>query len=195
MINNDLSNEEYHALEAIGASGLCLLDKSPAHYYARYLDPDREPVEPTPAMALGTAVHTAILEPAEFDNLYTVIPEGLDRRTKEGKQVYSLIKESGKTPLKFDDMKRIIKMQEAVHAHPISKAIWSLDCVFESSILQIDKESGIECKIRPDLYVKPCDDFPNGIVIDLKTTTDASSQAFAKSAFNLKYYIQVLSHN
>ena len=70
------TNEEYHNdVTRIGKSGLDLIAKSPAHYWARYLDPARLPDEPTAAMRLGTAVHHAILEPDEFSRRYKVLPE------------------------------------------------------------------------------------------------------------------------
>ena len=80
-----MNNEQYHAdTSAISASGLKLFMRSPAHYYAAYLDPNRVERQPTPAMRLGTATHCAILEPTRFNAEYAVIPESIDRRTKEG---------------------------------------------------------------------------------------------------------------
>ena len=61
-IIKDMPNEVYHAHESISKSGLDLILRSPAHY--RF----RERSEPTRAMQLGTASHTAILEPARFTN-------------------------------------------------------------------------------------------------------------------------------
>ena len=79
-----MTNEDYHAdTSAISASGLKLFMRSPAHYYATYLDPNRIERSPTPAMRVGTATHCAILEPERFSAEYIALPEGLDRR-KEG---------------------------------------------------------------------------------------------------------------
>lgn len=55
-----LSNEEYHDQEALNKSGLVQLSKSPAHFNEWYNAPNEEP---TNAMVIGTATHTAILEP------------------------------------------------------------------------------------------------------------------------------------
>jgi len=53
-----MNNEQYHAdTSAISASGLKLFARSPAHYYAAYLDPQRPERQPTAAMKLGTATH------------------------------------------------------------------------------------------------------------------------------------------
>ena len=40
------------------------------------------------AMAFGSAVHTALLEPDDFDDEYYVMPK-LDRRTKIGQTTYN----------------------------------------------------------------------------------------------------------
>src|SRR5574343_1040389 len=63
-----MSNAEYHRSPAIGSSLLSRLAKSPAHAKA-YLD---NPPEETPAMAFGSAFHTAVLGIDEFVKQYAV---------------------------------------------------------------------------------------------------------------------------
>lgn len=185
-----MTNEEYHAHPAIGASGLKLLARSPLHYWAAYIDPEREPMKPTGAMALGTATHCAILEPHRFDDLYTVMPEGLDRRTKEGKALYAEIEATGKQALKPDDWSRIHAMGAAVHGSEHARAIIEAATAFEQSLFWTDAETGTGCKIRPDILVAPCEAFPRGLIADLKTTSDASPAAFGRQAWSLSMHIQ-----
>jgi hypothetical protein len=67
-----ISNADYHADKTtIGHSSLVKMLRSPAHF-AEYV---RGQFEPTPAMAIGIAVHAAILEPLVFVTTYTVISE------------------------------------------------------------------------------------------------------------------------
>ena len=66
MITTDLSNRDYHAHPAISKSGLDLISRSPAHY--RY----RAPKEPSRAMEIGTAIHTALLEPDRYAAEYVI---------------------------------------------------------------------------------------------------------------------------
>lgn len=180
---------DYYSIPAASASLLKELARSPAHAYAKYLDPNRPPDEPTAAQLLGTQTHAAILEPAEFDNRYTVMPEGLDRRSKEGKAVYAAILESGKQPVSASDMSLIHAMRDSVHAHPVSQLIWGLPHHVE--IPYTLTLNGTAAKMKPDLLVEPTiASNGRGLILDLKTTTDASPDAFGRSVFNLKYYIQ-----
>ena len=78
------SNEQYHQHDSISASGLKTIYKKSVYHFLnqRYKE--------TPAMALGTAVHQAILEPNDFYDVYHVIDK-IDKRTKAGKEEYKTI--------------------------------------------------------------------------------------------------------
>lgn len=190
-IFHDMPNEQYHRNIAAGSSGLKLLDQSPRHYWQQYINPDREhDDESTPAQKLGKATHTAILEPAAFDDRYTVMPDDLDRRTNAGKQVWAEILESGKEPLKQSQWDQIVGMSTAVHAHPVMKTIMGCNPLFETSMFWLDADTGAPCKIRPDLCIMPCKAFPNGLIVDVKTTGDASPAEFGRMAWNWDMHLQ-----
>ena len=60
------SNLEYHLdTTRISKSGLDLIQKSPAHYYYRYLSGQHEE-RSSKALEIGSAVHAAVLEPELF---------------------------------------------------------------------------------------------------------------------------------
>jgi hypothetical protein len=59
FVNLDMPAEKYHAVDALSKSMMTKILKSPAHYRAA-LD---EHQEPTKSMQMGTAIHTAVLEP------------------------------------------------------------------------------------------------------------------------------------
>jgi hypothetical protein len=71
----DLSFEQYQAIPAANKSGLDHFERSPLHYWAAYLDPEREPEKETPAKRLGSAIHVAILEPKRYEEKYRIKPE------------------------------------------------------------------------------------------------------------------------
>ena len=64
-----LTMEEYLAIDAMSASGIEQLRKSPLHF--RYYRDNPKPS--TPAMELGTALHMALLEPLLFEGQYVTL--------------------------------------------------------------------------------------------------------------------------
>lgn len=186
-----LPNPEYHADAAVGSSGLKLLSRSPAHYFAAYLDPARKRREPTPAMRIGTAWHAAIFEPEAFAADYIQLPDGLDRRTKEGKALYAEIEASCREPMAPDAYAEILAMRNSAAAHPVSQVIFGLpDGAAELSLFWTDAATGVRCKIRPDYMVPPCAQFPHGLLIDGKTGEDMSPAGFGKYAWNWELHLQ-----
>ena len=191
-IHPSISNDAHHADPAVGSSGLRLLQRSPAHYYAACRDENRERREPTPAMALGTAWHCATFEPARFFAEHVQIPRGLDRRTKEGKTLWADLEASGKTPLPADQWDAITTMAHMARQHAVSRVIFDPDLggQAETSMFWTDPDTGLRCKIRPDWYIPPCAQFPGGLIVDGKSTGDAGPDAFARSAWDWDMHLQ-----
>ena len=177
--------EQYHATPAIGHSSLVKLMRSPAHY-RNYKD---TPHEPTPTMAFGTALHTAVLEPELFPTIY-VACEKFDRRTKVGKEAALEweAKNQGMIGLEPSQMESIKNIQLAVKAHVAANQYLARGYA-ELSVFWVDQDTGIACKSRPDFLVLD----ENGEVdsiLDLKTSQDAGQAAFAKSIANYGYDLQ-----
>lgn len=182
-----LTNAEYHAHSAVSKSGLDMVRRSPLHYWNRYLNPDRVIEPPTPAMVLGSALHARVLEPHLFDDEYIVAPEGIDRRTKEGKLLWADFEAQaeGRTVLKAEDAAHIEAMAAAVHRHPAARTILRIPGQCEQSYFWIDPETGEECKCRPDWH---SDD--RRLIADVKTTEDASPAGFGRSVIKYRYNVQ-----
>jgi hypothetical protein len=68
-----MPSDDYHANQSLGHSALLKLLRSPAHY-REYVTTTHEP---TAAMAFGTALHAAVLEPDVFGSEYAVFDETL----------------------------------------------------------------------------------------------------------------------
>ena len=79
------SPEDYHANEALSASGLRHFRKSPLHYRHSLLTKP----EPTLAMRVGNLVHCLVLERHLFCQRYAITPTIMDRRTKAGREAYA----------------------------------------------------------------------------------------------------------
>jgi len=173
------SNAEYHADPAVSASHLHAVAASPYHYWKRFIDPQRQSVEPTAAMRLGSLVHCAVLEPDELLQRYGVCGP---RNTKAGKEQAAEMAASGIESVTEADMALAQAMCAAVREHPAA-ALLLASGKAEQSFWWDDITSGLRCKCRPDWY-------SGTTIVDLKTTTDASPSGFAKSVANFRYHVQ-----
>ena len=182
-----MENADYHAHPAISKSHLDLIARSPLHYWARYIDPKRVMPEPTPAMRLGSALHTHVLELHKWDREYVVAPDGIDRRTKAGKEAWSAFEAeaAGKTVLSRDEADHVMHMGRAIHSHPAAAMLLNLPGEAETTHVWTDANTGLGCKCRPDWLTKD-----GSIVVDLKTTEDASPAGFRKSIGQWRYGVQ-----
>lgn len=179
-----VDNAAYHAHPAVSKSHLDEIERSPLHYWARFLDPNRIVPAPTPAMVIGTAVHTHVLEMQEWDKQYVIAPEGIDRRTKAGKEEWAAFESEcqGKTVLKREEGELIAAMGRAVYGHPAAAMLLALSGRAETSHFWTDETTGLECKCRPDYLLEDC-----SVIVDLKTTEDASPRGFQQSIARYGY--------
>lgn len=186
------SNEAYHSdTSAISASGLKLLARSPRHYWAKYLS-GRNEQKDTAALKFGTAFHCALLEPDRFSAEYDVMPE-INRRTDDGKATYKTLMESGLNFITEPQMILIDEMRNSVMSHPVSKLVFGKG-ICESSLYALDPVFDVTAKVRPDYMIEPCDDFPNGLILDVKTAESAEENAFTKASFNYEYHIPAVMY-
>lgn len=175
-----MSFNDYRAVEALSQSGARKILRSPLHYK---IDRD-QPSEPTAAMRFGSAVHCGVLEPDDFDARVCCAPK-VDRRTTVGKAEWAdfLALSNGKAVLDADEYARARGCVEAVRAHPSAKRLLE-NAQTEVSIFWTDQHFKVPCKARLDARN------PQRIIVDLKTTQDASPEAFAKSIANFGYTLQ-----
>lgn len=183
-----MENADYHRHAAVSKSHLDQVARSPLHYWARYVDPNRVEPEPTAAMAIGSAVHTHVLELDQWDARYVTAPEGIDRRTKAGKAEWEAFTTAatGRTVLAKADAEQVMRMGHAVYSHPAAAMLLKqLPGKAETTWMWTDDATGLQCKCRPDWLT---DD--GSLIIDLKTTEDASPAGFRKSIANWRYHVQ-----
>lgn len=176
-----IPNEVYHDPECPGVSSTSLKHvlRSIPHYLHSLTRPD-----PTDAMRFGSAFHDAVLLPEIYKQNYIVSPK-FDRRTKDGKEKSAAFDEDNKhkTILDQDEAKRIDEMAQKIHESTAVNYLLSSGEA-EISFWWIDEDTGVLCKCRADwLYTK--DD--HQIVIDIKTTKDATKKRFQKSLVDFSY--------
>lgn len=177
---HDLTMDAYQRSEGVSKS---MLDKlahpfTPAHLRA-YLDEPRP--EPTEAMKYGSILHAALLEPDTIAGAFSIKPEGLDGRTKDGK---AWIAEQGGKPIITQEQATAIDRSVAnLWKHPQAKRyLGAAD--FERSLFAKD-EHGTLRKGRLDILPKA-----GNVILDLKTCESAARQDFEKAIENYRYFVQ-----
>ena len=175
-----MTNEEYHADPAFSKSDLDAAAKSGKHLYDKLFGPKRES---TPAFDFGTAFHAAALPGEDFDQVAVRMPDGLKKTTKEGKAF--MAEHKGKILLNSSDAYALDQMMLSMTEHPIGLSLLNGDLMgkSEQSYFAVDPESGLDIKCRPD-YIT------SDLIIDLKTTLDASPKGFQSSLVSYRYYVQ-----
>jgi len=166
---------EYHRLPRASKSGLDKIARSPAHY--RWFTDN--PSEPTKSMQLGTALHSLI-----FDGVSPLVMPDFSGKGSVAARDEWKESNAGALIVSADDFGAIHSMRDALMAHPIiGTALRGAKGRPEVSALWTCPDTGIECKSRFDWLLEP-------LLLDLKTTTDASPFGFARSIANFRYHVQ-----
>lgn len=179
-----MTNNEYRAVDAVSRSDLFLMAKTPLHY--KY-NKEHQEEDATPSLIFGSAQHKMVLEPDEFDNEYAVLPSGIDRRTKDGKAAYMTFMEkaAGRTVITEEQYLQILEMLAALKRNPVACEL--LRGEHEASFFWKDQETGIMCKIRPDV-ITSYDGKP--YLVDYKTTDSCADGHFEASCRRYGYKLQ-----
>lgn len=183
-----LANEAYHAGPGLSHSGVKRLRKSPFHYHELARPRDVPAKAPTPEMFAGTLAHCALLEPDAFDARYLVCD--IDKRTKAFKEQQIVAEATSSVLITSIQRETAFAQAASVKLLPEAKRLLSRGQA-EVSAYWIDKDTGTLCKCRPD-WVSPVsvnarDGF---VLVDFKTTSDASARKFAKTVLDFEYDLQ-----
>ena len=175
----ELTNEEYHARPGVSASMLKSMARGWRTFEAEYIT-KTAPRKESAAMALGTAVHTALLEPERFDAEYVVCPpECSDRRTKAYKEWAASV--DGASVLTTDDAATIEAIRESVRRDDFASKLLAAAGYVEKSLEWTDQ--GVLCRMRFDKLAGP-------FCVDIKTCQYATVDKFTKSIAEYRYDIQ-----
>jgi len=167
----------YHKSAGTSKSQLDQMAKSPAHYLASLTTQRKE----TDAMKIGSLFHTMVLEP-EKQNF--VVGPDVNKNTNIWKAFKAEAEAAGQTVIDQGTLEMLNGMVASVRAHPAASKLLSGPGIAEGSAWWVDEQSGELCRCRPDFYRE------DGIIVDLKSTEDASPEAFAKSIAKYGYHRQ-----
>lgn len=181
------------------------------HKFANYYAP-RPDVHPSSTVWKVCEAYLQSASDEDFEKLYTPIPDGISRASKDGKALIAEIEAQGKTAVEFSKYHQAIEIAKPLKgkellkqeqldkvnaAVSVARNVNVIDIMLsqpsafaECSMFWIDAETGVECKIRPDFMIMPCEMFPFGLIVDGKSTQDASPAGFPRQAWNWKMYLQ-----
>ena len=176
----DLPNEQYHSGPGVSKSQLDQIAKSPAHYQYARTAPKKDP---TPAQRFGSLAHTMVLEPHKLN---VVVGPSVNKNSNEWKIFKAGADAAGAEIVTQEELDTLEGMKAAVYAHPA--AAWLLGPGYvEHSAYWIDPATGLLCRFRPDKLRRT----EKGVVlVDLKSTEDASEAEFSRSIENFRYHVQ-----
>lgn len=177
MFHYNLPFKEYQAIDALNNSTIGLLERSPAHSRCGYY-------EDSAAMDFGSLLHLLVLEPHLFDDTYAVTD--LSFATKEGKAFKAEAEAAGKEIIKGAVLDSAKRARDALLSHPLASFFLSDG---KPEVTMTSEMEGVPVKARVD-WMRP-----DGILIDLKTTQDASTKGFLKSIASYRYYRQAVFYS
>ena len=179
VVCSNMSESEYRSLPALNASRFKAFHRSPFHFF------NQREVETTEAMRVGTAIHTALLEPSQYSSSIGYLPD-VDGRTSEGKAIKKAFEEkyAGMTILKAVSEPIVERAVIAVQYSNEWRAIKAVESMRYEQVLMCELH-GIACKARLDLI-----DVENGIIRDIKSCDDASIERFRYTVKDRLYWLQ-----
>lgn len=164
----------YDAMEGWNFSRLVRGRRSPAHIR------NAAPLEGA-AIETGLASHVATLQPELFAASHITYPK---RRAGKDWEAFQEAN-AGKVIMSASEYETATAIAAAVRAHDIASAYLTAGAP-EVALGWIDKVTGLACKCRVDWL----DEQMPPLMVDLKTTRDASPHAFGAAAYRYGYHIQ-----
>ena len=173
---------EYLRHPGVSSSDLRAFLKCPAKYATRGKK------YRTPAMLIGSAVHAAV--EGIFGEVFAVLPD-VDRRTKAGKDAYAAfsLENVGREVITTEQLDAVNGMATSILSL-LNTRFGNAPITREPSLFWRDAETGLACKARPDLII----DGMEPAIIEVKTTTDASADAWYWKVKAMDYGIQAIHH-
>ncbi|MCS2161695.1 PD-(D/E)XK nuclease-like domain-containing protein [Scandinavium sp. H11S7] len=171
-----MSNHDYHADPAIGSTTVKSISISPANLYLN-------PFKGNKSSHIGSAVHSALLEPAAFDSEYVLRDDITSRASADYKALKAVT----------DPEKVII----GSGVETVNKMIWSAGMnedftdylsspgASEISMFATCPETGLQLKCRFD---RLSDNHP--YPLDVKTCKDATERGFSQAFGRFHYHVQ-----
>ncbi|WP_342659459.1 Exodeoxyribonuclease 8 [Rhodococcus ruber] len=181
-VYDGIPDNEYHAdkgsLSSSGARKLL-----PPSCPAIFRWEQDNPTAPKDEYDMGHAMHTMVLGVGA-----PVVRIDVDSwTTKAAREQRDAARADGNVPLKASDYDTAVAMANSIRRHPVAAALFQ-DGVAEQSLYWRDLDTGVMLRCRPDWL--PPKRTGRLLVVDLKTSTSANPDKFAKSCAEYGYHQQ-----
>lgn len=178
-VSENISNKIYHSDDYFTSStAVKMLYYDIPKYEKEYIRKERDTDSDNPAFAIGSYVHSLLLEPEKVKDEYVFFPEWDGRASG-----YQQFKKDnpGKTVITQSQQMQVQRMMESFNKHPLATKM--LEPTLKELTLCVDL-FGIPVKVRFDSI-----DVENGKIIDVKTSGYSVDQETFKmqGIGNLKY--------
>lgn len=150
------------------------------------------------AKKLGNVVHSAILEPDDFETRYLSLPAPDPEKHKTGTGAVSKTPASTKAYkdevaefaaahpenvlIEAAQYEKGIAMRDHVFKHPEAKALLQAEGLVEASLVVTDPEFGLRWKLRPDKWIEKV-----AANLSVKTSRNARPDVFVWDFFKFHY--------
>ena len=183
-----ICDEEYFKSPGVSNSDLSLFLKSPSHYETMKLKGMRR--APTDAQNFGSALHCYLLEHHLY-KIKTAVAPKVDKRTTAGKGAWNAfeVESQGKLIITEEENNAIIEIGKKVDSYLYNDKHLIKDQLLNNGHAEIamfwkDDDTKTLLRAKAD-YVHAKD-----IIVDVKTTKNASKRAFARSCAMYGYHRQ-----
>ena len=171
-----MTNEEYAQIHAVNYSALKVGRTSLPRMHAVVTGTAAR--TDTDSLNLGNLLHEAMQVGDGWSDRYAIRPEGIDRRTKDGKATYAAWLSSLGPGAEIVEDRSTIELVEAMRrsimSHRVAALLASQPGESEVMLATGDRK----CRI---------DRLTDSIIIDWKTTTDSSPSGFARACARYGY--------
>lgn len=203
----DLEEAEYHLRPEISHSKLEQYRENSREYQRLYVDKTKLQDFDTKSLAIGRALHRAVLEPDRFSSMYAVADEDWDERTKAGVIIRDAFraKHPGKIVLRKKEWNHLDDCIEAAYANPEIKRLIECPGFHEVSVFWMIDLPGflpIPARCRIDKVIlmdgdeilaptaENCFRANHAIQLDLKFMNNGNPRSFAWDCVTYGYHRQ-----
>lgn len=176
-----ICDEDYWTLPALNHSSIKYIDESPAKYMWQL----KHPRPPSPAQRIGQIIHKALLEPFDFDNVYSIQPK-FDKRTKKGRELSENWTKDhiGKLPISEDEFSFAEHLINKVEKDSFYKQFFIGD-IKEQVFLAYNDKYKLWTKCKVDNFL-----VSSNVIVDVKTTDNAQPHHFNVDITKYSYLTQ-----